>query len=156
MDALGGGLKDAKNDKEAGAKTLAVFLGVSTNGKLRIPLKYKLVIIPFEVSTIILSFVPFLIYDFIYSITQIILITLLIIWMVFSTVKLLNMNIFDRKKIKYHNRNHELTGYILVPIILMEYIGIKWVLFLILFPVVWFIVFNYIFYRDSWTNPKIY
>ena len=81
---------------------------------------------------------------------------LLIIWMVFSTVKLLNMNIFDRKKIKYHNRNHELTGYILVPIILMEYIGIQWVLFLIIFPIVWFIVFNFIFYRDSWTNPKIY
>ena len=50
---------------------------------------------------------------------------------------------FNRKKIMYHNRNHELAGYVLVPFILFNIIGFYWFGFLIFFPIVWFIVFNY-------------
>ncbi len=154
MDALGGGLKDAKNDREAGAKTLAIFLGVTANEKLYIPFIYKLIILLFEFSTIIFVFIPYFFLDFEYLIFQMILIIILIIFMVFSTLKLLNVKTFDRKKIKYHNRNHELAAYVLVPIVLLNVIGFYWVGFLIFFPIVWFIVFNYIFYKDSWVNPK--
>ena len=156
MNALGGGLKDAKNDLDAGAKTLAIYLGVKANDKLYIPLFYKLIILIFEFSTIIVTFLLFILFDFEYSIIQMIFIILLIIFMVFSTLKLLNIKTFNRKKIMYHNRNHELAGYVLVPIILINIIGIYWVGFLIFFPIIWFIVFNYIFYRDSWVNPKNY
>jgi 4-hydroxybenzoate polyprenyltransferase len=154
MDALGGGLKDAKNDRDAGAKTLAIFLGVKVNEILYISFYYKLIILLFEFSTIIFVFISFILFDFKYSIVQMIFIILLIIFMVFSTLKLLNMKEFNRKKIKYHNRNHELAGYVLVPIVLFNIIGIYWVVFLIFLPILWFIVFNYIFYRDSWMNPK--
>ena len=154
MDALGGGLKDAKNDRDAGAKTLAIFLGVTANEKLYIPFFYKLIILLFEFSTIIFVFIPYFFLDFEYLIFQMILIIILIIFMVFSTLKLLNVKTFDRKKIKYHNRNHELAAYVLVPIVLLNVIGFYWVGFLIFFPIVWFIVFNYIFYKDSWVNPK--
>jgi hypothetical protein len=154
MDALGGGLKDAKNDSEAKAKTLAVFLGIKVNKKLFIPLSYKLIILVFEFLTILLVTLTFFFYGFDYSMIQLILIIILIVFMVFSTLNLLNIKTFDRKKIKYHNRNHELAAYILVPIVLLNYIGIYWTIYLIFFPVVWFIIFNYIFYRDSWVNPK--
>jgi len=154
MDALGGGLKDAKNDRDAGAKTLAIYLGVNANDKFHIPFPYKLIILLFEFSTIIFVFITFFLFDFEYSIIQMIFIILLIIFMVFSTLKLLNIKTFDRKKIMYHNRNHELAGYVLVPIVLFNIIGFYWVGFLIFFPIVWFIIFNYIFYRDSWVNPK--
>ena len=154
MDALGGGLKDAKNDRDSGAKTLAIYLGVKANNKLYISLSYKLIILIFEFSTIIFAFIPFILFDFEFSIIQMIFIILLIIFMVFSTIKLLNIKTFDRKKIMYHNRNHELAGYVLVPLILFNIIGFYWFGFLIFLPIVWFIVFNYIFYKDSWINPK--
>jgi 4-hydroxybenzoate polyprenyltransferase len=154
MDALGGGLKDAKNDREAGAKTLAVFLGVRVNNKFHIPLVYSFVILLFEISTIIIVFTSFIIFDFRYSLPQVIMTILLTIFMVFSTLKMLTMKNFDRKRIKYHNRNHELSAYLLVPIILLNIIGIFWVILLIFLPIFWFIIFNYIFYRDSWINPK--
>ena len=134
MDALGGGLKDSKNDRDSGAKTLATSLGVKANDSLHISFFYKLIILLFEFSTIIFVFISFFLYDFKYSIVQMIFIILLIILMVFSTLKLLNMKEFNRKKIKYHNRNHELAGYVLVPVILFNIIGIYWVTFLILFP----------------------
>jgi len=154
MNALGGGLKDAKNDRDSGAKTLAIHLGVNANDKLYIPITYKLIILLFEFSTIIFVFITFFLFVFEYSIIQLIFIILLIIFMVFSTLKLLNIKTFNRKKIMYYNRNHELAGYVLVPIVLFNIIGFFWVGFLIFFPIVWFIVFNYIFYKDSWVNPK--
>ncbi len=154
MDALGGGLKDLKNDAEAKAKTLAIFLGCKANQKLHISASYKIIILIFDVSTILFALTPFLIYDFNYSILQMAFIILLLTGMLFSTLKLLNMKTFDRKKIKYHNRNHELTAYVLVPVILINIIGIYYAIFLIIFPILWFIIFNYIFYKDSWVNPK--
>lgn len=154
MIALGGGLKDVKNDRKEGAKTLAIFLGVKANDKLHIPLFYKLIILLFDFSTIIFVFVPFVIFDFNFSLIQVIVIFLLVIFMIFSTINLLRINIFDRKKIMYNNRNHELAGYLLVPILLFNIIGLYWVVFLIFFPIIWFIIFNYILYKDSWMNPK--
>jgi 4-hydroxybenzoate polyprenyltransferase len=154
MDALGGGLKDAKNDRESGAKTLAIFLGVKANDDLHITLSYKLIILFFEFFTIVFALSTFIFFGYEYSVYQLILILLLIVLMVYSTLKLLSLKTFDRKKIKYHNRNHELGGYVLVPIVLLNVIGFYWVGFLIFFPIIWFIVFNYIFYRDSWINPK--
>lgn len=154
MDALGGGLKDAKNDRESGAKTLAIFLGVRANDNLHITFSYKFIILFFEFFTIIFAFIPFIFFGYEYSNYQLVLILLLIVLMVFSTLKLLSFKIFDRKKIKYHNRNHELGGYVLVPIVLLNVIGFYWVIFLIFFPIIWFMIFNYIFYRDSWINPK--
>jgi len=156
MNSMQGGLKDAKNDLESGAKTLAVFLGVKANKELHIPLSFKAISMFFVVLTIILASIPFLFLDFEYSVIQLILMVLATVGMLFSAVKLLNMKTYDRKKIKFHIRNHEITRYSFVPIILLESIGVVWVLFLILFPLFWFIIFNYIFYRDSWSNPKTY
>ena len=156
MDALGGGLKDAENDRKAGAKTLAVYLGVTTDKILFIPLIYKIIIMSFEISTIIFTASLFIIFNMDFSTIQLILIILLIIGMVTSTLRLLQMKEFDRKKIKYINRNHELFGFILVPMILFNSIGFFWFLFLILLPISWFIIFNYILYRDSWRKPKTF
>jgi len=139
MDALGGGLKDVKNDRDSGAKTLAISVGVKANHNLLIPLGYKLIILLFDFSTIVFSLIPFLYLNFEYSIYQLVFIILLIILLVFSTYKLLNIKSFDRKMIKYHNRNHELAGYLIVPVVLLNIIGVLWVIFLVIFPILWFI-----------------
>ena len=156
MDALGGGLKDLKNDKDSGAKTLAISLGVKANEVFHITNSYRFVILVFEISTIFFALIPFFVYSVEYLLIQMAFIFLLLFGMVFSTLRMLSMKKFDRKKIKAINRNHELTAYVLVPVILINLIGTYYALFLVLLPIIWFIIFNYIMYRDSWFNPKTY
>jgi len=156
MDALGGGLKDAENDRKSGAKTLAVYLGIKTENGFYIPMSYKLIIMLFELSTVFFTIGLFLFFKFEYTIIQIIIIGIILIGMVTSTIRMLQMKEFDRKKIKYVNRNHELFGYILVPMIIIISIGVFWFLFLLLLPILWFMIFNYILYKDSWKNPKTF
>ena len=156
QNSFQGGLKDAKNDREAGARTLAVFLGVKANEKLYIPLSFKAISLSLDVLMIILVILPFISSEFEYSLAQPILLVLAIIGMLYSAVKLLTLKTFDRKKIKANLRNHEILRYALVPILLLNIIGIPWALFLILCPMIWLLLFNYILYRDSWSNPKLY
>lgn len=156
QNSFQGGLKDAKNDRESGAKTLAVFLGVKVNTKLYIPFSFKAICITLDILMIVLAIIPLLIFTFQYSIMQQVLLILAMIAMLYSAIKLLTMKTFDRKKIKSTLRNHEITRYVLVPIILLNIIGITWALFLILFPMIWLLFFNYLLYKDSWSNPKAY
>lgn len=156
MDALGGGLKDAENDRKAGAKTLAVYLGVKANKNLYIPWKFKLIVLVFESVTIISTIVLYAWIDRSYHILQLIAVIFLLIGLLSTSIQMLTMTVFDRKKIKYINRNHELFGYLLVPMIIVNTTGIFWFLFLIFFPILWFILFNYLLYKDSWRKPKTF
>ena len=156
MNIMEGGLKDAENDRKAGAKTLAIYLGVKTDKKMYVPSSFKTVIIFFKIITVVLISLPFLFYKLNFSILQIILMIVFIMWMLFSTIKLLNIKTFDRKKIGFHVRNHELASYGLVPIMLMEFIGLSWTLFLILFPFIWFVICNYVLFGKIVSNPKTF
>lgn len=156
MNIMEGGLKDAENDRKAGAKTLAVYLGVKTDKKMYVPSSFKTVIIFFKIITVVLISLPFLFYKLNFSILQIILMIAFTMWMLFSTIKLLNIKTFDRKKIGFHVRNHELASYGLVPIMLMEFIGLSWTLFLILFPFIWFVICNYVLFGKIVSNPKTF
>lgn len=156
MDALGGGLKDAENDYKAGAKTLAVSLGVRVNDVFTIPRSFKFITLIFEFSTIVLTIVLYTFIQKSFHPVQLILIILLLIGSLYTHLKMLSFKSFDRKKIKYINRNHELFGYLLIPMILINTTGIIWFVFLFIFPIAWFIIFNYILYKDSWKNPKTY
>lgn len=156
MDALGGGLKDAENDRKSGAKTLAVWLGVRANKELFIPNRYKMITLVFELSTIILTIILYGYFQQDFHPVQLAFIILLLLGMLATHLLMLSMNVFDRKKIKYINRNHELFGYMLIPMILINSTGVLWFLFLIIFPLAWFIIFNYLLYREGWRNPKTY
>jgi len=156
MDALGGGLKDAENDRKSGAKTLAVALGVKANKELIIPVSYKIIILLFEFSTVLLTVLLYVLVQREFNIVQLLLIILLLTGSVITNLRLLSIEIFDRKKIKYVNRNHELFGYMLVPMIIINSTGIFWFILLISLPLIWFMIFNFILYRDSWKNPKTF
>lgn len=156
MDALGGGLKDADNDYKAGAKTLAVRLGVRVNDRFFIPIRYKFITMLFELSTIFLTILLYTVYQKSFHPVQLILMILLLIGSLFTHLKMLSFKNFDRKKIKYTNRNHELFGYLLIPMILINITGVLWFVFLFIFPLAWFMIFNYILYKDSWKNPKTF
>lgn len=156
MDALGGGLKDAENDRKSGAKTIAVALGVKANKTLFIPTSFKLIMLLFEFASVFLVAVLYIWIGQQFNIIQLLLVILLLIGAVVTNFKMLFMKEFDRKKIKYINRNHELFGYMLVPMILINSTGILWFIFLISLPLVWFMFFNFILYKDSWRNPKTF
>jgi 4-hydroxybenzoate polyprenyltransferase len=157
MNSMEGGLKDAKNDREAGAKTIAVTLGVIASEKeMKIPASFKIFNLFFVILTAMIPFLIIYLIDFEYTIIQLVLIIFFVILMLFSAIVLLSMKSFDKKKIKFHIRNHELSRFALVPVILLESIGVYWALFLIFFPVIWFIITNYIFYKESWSKPKLY
>ena len=156
MDALGGGLKDAKNDRKSGARTLAISLGVKANKELIIPTSYKSIMLLFELATIVLTALLYLWIQRQFHTIQLIFVIILLIGTFLTTIKMITMKVFDRKKIKYINRNHELFGYMLVPMILINTTGIIWFVFLLLLPIVWFMIFNFILYKDSWRNPKTF
>ena len=156
MDALGGGLKDAENDRKSGARTIAIWLGVKANKELFIPTSYKGIILLFELATIILTSLLYLWIQREFHIIQLFFVIFLLIGTVLTNIKMISMKVFDRKKIKYINRNHELFGYMLIPMILINSTGVIWFVFLILLPIVWFMIFNFILYRDSWRNPKTF
>ena len=154
LDALGGGLKDAKNDKEAGAKTIAVVLGVRANKNLFIPLSYKIIILTCEALTAFLVIYAIIKTDAVNSYLHIGFLIFLIFLLFISSLKMLSIKVFDRKKIMYFNRYHEIAGFALVPVLLFESIGILWILFLVTLPILWFIIVNKIMYNESWFKPK--
>lgn len=158
MNSMEGGLKDVKNDRISGAKTIAVTFGVKVDkNKLNIPPSFILFNLFFVILTALIPFIPVYIVGFdYYSTIQLLLLTIFIVWMIFSSIKLFTMKKFDKKKIKFYIRNHELTRFALVPIILLNLIGVYWALFLILFPIIWFAVTNYLFYKETWAKPKLY
>ncbi len=155
MDAFEGNFKDVENDRKAGAVTLPVYLGVKASKKLRVPLCYKFFLIFFKFIIIILIFLPFIFLEYSYWNWQILILILLAFGMVWSMIKILNIGSFDRQRIAIYSRRHGVISYFVFPFILIRLIGFEWAIFLIFYPVIWPLIFNYILYGKSLT-PAAY
>ena len=160
LNIVEGGLKDVENDRKTGVKNLAVYLGVETSGRMFIPLSFKSIAIFLNIVTVILILVPFSFYNLEFWYWQMILLGILIFGMFFSSVKLINLKTYDKKKIGRYAGMKEFDTYSIIPIMLIGVIGVSWALFLILLPIVWFILFNYIIFDrlpepGNFTIPKI-
>ena len=158
MNSFQGGLKDVKNDAKMNAKTLAVQLGVrvSKDDELSIPRAFALFNLVFVGLTVVFAAVPFVVEAVNLSLVQQVLIVVLLVWMLSTGFRLLSMKKFDKSKIKHLIRNHELVRFSLVPVLLFNVVGIFWVVFLVVEPLVWFVVFNFLLYAESWSKPKEY
>jgi len=148
LNAIEGSLKDVKNDRKAGIKTFAIYLGVKTSEKMHIPISFKAIAVLLNILTIILVFLPFLFFGLNFWIWQIICLIILLIGILWLTVKLLTIKSFDRKIIGRYAVRQEVIRYSLVPIMLIGVIGMTWSLFLILLPLVWLLLFRCIL-RDE-------
>jgi len=144
MNVVEGGLKDAEEDRKAGAKTIAVNLGVKTFEKMIVPASFKLIGVLIKIVFAVLIFIPFLLLDLKFELWQIILLIVLVLGMFRSIIKLLNMPIFNGDKRRRYTGRQEMTSYTLILIMLMGFIGEPWTLFMILFPVLWFLFFSFI------------
>ena len=151
-NSIEGGLKDVDHDYLASAKTLATVLGVFVqNGRLKvtkkfIALSYFLKFI-FIFLIILLCIQPEInLFNFEKNFLQIILFILLLAATLFIMYKFLYLSIFDRSKLKKLYSLHEMFSYFLLIISLSLMIELWPTIFLIFFPFIWYILFNFILF----------
>jgi 4-hydroxybenzoate polyprenyltransferase len=155
MQLVPGGLKDIKNDFEAGAHTAAVKFGVRVNQSsvLRIPFVYKVVAYLTQIVNIVFVFIPFLIIFEHRDIHYVIWVLLCLVGflMLFVSHKFLNMKYFERDKMRMLLGGHFSINFSLVPIMLMALN--PWTFIIILFPPIGFI-FSNIILHGTILQPK--
>jgi 4-hydroxybenzoate polyprenyltransferase len=155
MDTFEGNLKDVENDRKTGAVTLPVFLGVKAINKIKVPLCYKILLIFFKIIIIFLIFIPFLFLNYEFWNWQILTLILIAFGMMWSMIKILNGVSFNKQKIARYARRHGVISYFVFPFLLVRFIGIQWSIFLLIYPVIWPLLFNYLLYGKSLT-PAAY
>ncbi len=157
MQIVAGGLKDIENDYNSGAKTAAVALGVRVkNKRLHTSISFQILAYSIQIVDIIFVFLPFLIIDqFVSSmyLTMFQWLTLGLIsgMMIFFSYKLMNMEIFDRKKARTYIGSHYMINFALVPIMLMT-LNV-WAGLLVFFPAFGFLLSNLILHGNL-LQPK--
>jgi len=155
LNAFSGGLKDADHDHLYGIKNLAYRMGVRVeNKKVTITKSFSFIVILFRIISATLLFIPIVfLKDFPYYIWQPPLMLLMIIGIFFSTIKMLRLKVFDRNQLRKLISVQEFLRFTVVPIMLIGFIGIYMGLFLMIFPFIWFIIFNRIIYGSA-LEPK--
>jgi 4-hydroxybenzoate polyprenyltransferase len=144
MNAVEGGIKDADHDPQMGVKNIALSMGVKIRGmNITIPNGFKILSIGIRLFSAILLFLPFLFFNYNYYIWQIVILTLAIIGVLFFSIKLLSIKIFNRNKIRKYIAIQSFLRYSLVPIMLISIIpSIFYSVILIIFPIAWYIIFT--------------
>ena len=156
MQLVPGGLKDIKNDYNTGANTVAVKMGVrvTQSGLLKIPLSYKTLSYGIQIVDIGLVFLPFYLVFTTHDITHYIIWILLAIvsfFMIFVSHQFLNMEYFERNKMRKLLGSHFSINFALVPIMLMALN--PWTILMIIFPPIGFIFSNLILH-GTLLQPK--
>jgi len=155
MDTFEGNLKDVERDRKAGAITLPIYLGVKTNKEMKVPFSYKATVIFFKIIIILLVFTPFVIFDYSFFNWQALILIILSFGMIWAMIKILNEGSFNKIRIAKYARRHGVISYFVFPFVLIRFIGIEWAIFLILYPVIWPLLLNYVLYGKSLT-PAAY
>lgn len=149
FNVIEGGLKDAYNDRNTKAKTIAVKLGVVTVPEVRISLKFKLLAIVLEGIVFCLVISPFLlipkIYQFEFWFISLGFILAIGLSFVFTMFKMLNIKIFQRNIIQYIIGIQELKRYLNYLSILSVITGVLWPIILIIVPFLWALGWMFVF-----------
>jgi 4-hydroxybenzoate polyprenyltransferase len=149
FNIIEGGFKDADNDRKYGAKTTASFLGVKNKPEVFVSLYFKILAITIEIITAALVFLPFVIFSEIYRFNywyiQVLILLLLTVSLFSSSIKMLNLKKFERKKVTISITKQEVKRYIIIPIIFLSFCNINWLIFILLLPTVWYLFFIAIF-----------
>ena len=142
MNAIEGGIKDADHDYKLSVKNIALKSGVKVKGEnIFIPSSFKAFSMGIRFFSAILLFIPFLFYGYDFYIWQIILLGLAIFGVLYFSIKLLSLKKFNRNIIRKYISIQSFLRYSLVPIMLISTIGILFSIFLIIFPILWYILF---------------
>ncbi len=144
MNAVEGGIKDIDHDPLMGVKNIALSMGVSMRGvNINIPEGFKIFSVGIRLFSTVLLFLPFILFNHNYYIWQLVILGLAIIGVLFFSIKLLSIKIFNRNKIRKYIAIQSFLRYSLVPIMLISIIpSILYSAILIVFPIIWYIVFT--------------
>jgi 4-hydroxybenzoate polyprenyltransferase len=169
INIVEGGLKDVDHDYLSGAKTLATVTGVKVeNGKLITTGKFLAISYTIRaiyiVMIILLGFQPQIniwLSNSISSIVVGVVAVILMIIVLYGSYKFLSLKVFDRSKMKrLYGGINAASGILyivmLYPIFALEnpILGLGITLFLLLFPVTWYTVFNTILYGKP-MQPRV-
>ena len=151
LNAIIGGLKDADHDYKLGVKNIALSFGVKVKDKhLFIPLSFKILALVFRTGSLIVMFIPLLfIENFPYAIWQPIIMALMFLGVYLATIKMLNVKKFVRNELRKLISIQVFLRYSIVPVMLLLVTGYPIGIFLILFPVLWYALFNRLLYGSS-------
>lgn len=150
LNAVIGGLKDADHDFMLGGKNIALRLGVKADKDLFIPFPFKAFALVLRSLSAMFMFIPLVFFaDFDYYLWQPVLMVFMFLGVFISTVKMLNLKIFDRSELRKLISIQAFLRYSVVPVMLLREIGYPIGLFLIIFPFTWFAVFNRILYGKT-------
>ncbi len=157
MQIVAGGLKDIENDYQTGAKTAAVRLGARVvDKKLHVPFAFQLLAFSIQIADIILVFSPFiLVNDFSSNLYirffQWMFLIIISTLMLLLSYRLMNMDVFNRKKARTYIGSHYMINFALVPIMLMAVN--PWAGILVFFPALGFVLSNIILHKTV-LQPK--
>ena len=156
FNAVPGGLKDIENDRQSGARTIAVCLSEHADTGTRLFFSFKALVLANKGLTLALAFAPFVVLR-IESTPLQLAILLVIAWRALAlTHRLLNADFSDRRSLGRTTLRVNVVSNALVPVVLVGFIGIAWTLFLVLLPFLWFAAFNYVLYKDVFTLPRTF
>ncbi len=162
INIVEGGLKDVDHDYLSGAKTLATVTGVKvSDGKLITTGKFLAISYTIRAiyigMIIILGFQPEINLWTSINYPSIIVAIVAIIFMIiviFGSYKFLNLKLFDRSKMKKLYGGINAASGILYIVMLYPILDLGITLFLLLFPVTWYTVFNTILYGKP-MQPRV-
>ncbi len=141
------GLKDVDHDFIAGGLSTPLRLGVRVNGERFIVSKsYITYVLLLKMIHISLTLLPFIIGWIQYELWQLYLVVLLNSMAVILMIRFLTMKIFKRETIMRTIGFHEMLTFMIIPILLIGFIGNVAAIFLVVFPVLWLGVFLMILY----------
>ena len=144
MNAISGGLKDADHDYLMNDKNIALASGVKVtqDKKIFVPMSFKAFGMGIRCFSVFLVFVPFAFYGMNYELWQMILLIFFVVTLLYASVAMLNIKIFDRNKLRKLLVMQLFMWYSIVPIMLVSVVGLLYALILIIFPFVWYIFFS--------------
>jgi hypothetical protein len=124
------------------------------DNKVKITYAFSFFVILFRVLSATLLFIPIVYFkNFPYYYWQLVIMILLLIGIFFSTIRMLRLKIFNRDEIRKIISVQEFLRFVIVPLMLLKFIGLYTGLFLMTFPFIWFIIFNRLIYGSA-LKPK--
>ena len=165
-NSVEGGLKDIDHDGLADVKTLISYMGVKLKRKQLyfnktfkgFTISLRLIFIALIILLLIQSNkTPYSILFFQYgaftyssyvSILQSSILIFLVILLFINLYKILKIKVFDRSELKKLFSVHEMISYALLIISLATLFDISITIFLLFFPSIWYILFNFLLYKN--------
>jgi hypothetical protein len=159
INGIEGGIKDVDHDYLAGAKTVITLLG----GKVKdntLHLTKKIIV--YSVFLRMVYIILIILLGLHKDINLLVsgnyisqtVIVVLIVLMIIVNYKFLTISIFDRLKIKKLIAAHSALSGMAIMVTLLPVLSLVIIVFLLLYPVIWYTVFNQILYGSA-LHPTI-